>query len=215
VNPWQVEVIPNMPSIPLSPFIPPEKKFRLPQLPNFPLDSQFSMPTFPNNLLSPNIPNFHLLETTPAGMQGARHGHFGISLPDFHKFPLGLFQPSFQQPLNYISTMPMTLTNNSALQKPNTSENVSCSHLISTSTQSLEKLDHAKPYQLVLFGQTIQIDAGNENSEKKMTNHLSDLRLQGMPALSSDERIEWNPKNQCEETLAGETLEKKHSGMNE
>nr|ABN05874.1 Transcriptional factor B3; Auxin response factor, putative [Medicago truncatula] len=45
--------------------IPPRTKLRLPQLPNFPLDSQFSMPTFPNNLLSPNIPNFHLPETTP------------------------------------------------------------------------------------------------------------------------------------------------------
>ena len=109
----------------------------------------------------------------------------------------------------------MTLTNNLALQKPNTSKNVSCSDLISTSTQSLEKPDHAKPHQLLLFGQTIQTDAENETSKKKMTNHLSDLHLQGLPACSYDERIEWNPKNQCEETLAGETLEMKHSGMNE
>ncbi|KEH24016.1 auxin response factor 1 [Medicago truncatula] len=108
-----------------------------------------------------------------------------------------LLQPSFQQPFNNISTMLMTLTNNSVLQKPNTSENV-CSHSISTSTQSLKKPDHAKPHQLVLFGQTIQIDAGNETSEKKMTNHLSDLHLQGLPTRSSDERFEWNPKNQCE-----------------
>ena len=204
-----------MPSIPLSPFIPPRKKLRLPQIPNFPVDDQFPMPTFPNNLLSPNIPMFYLPETTPAVMQGARHGHFGLTLPDFHKFPASLFQPGFQQPFNNITTMPMTLTNNLALQKPNTSENVSCSHSISTSTQSLEKPDHAKPHQLVLFGQTIRIDNGNENSEKKMTSHLSDLHLQGLPTRSSDERFEWNAKNQCEETFTEEALAMKHSGKNE
>ncbi|GAU20291.1 hypothetical protein TSUD_337720 [Trifolium subterraneum] len=207
VNPWQVEIVSNMPLIPLSPYVPPRKKLRLPQHPNYPLDGQFSMPTFPNNFLSPNVPIFHLPETTPVGMQGARHPHFGFSSSSFHlnKFPLGLFKPSFQQPFNHTATTSTTVPYNSALQKPNTSENASCSLSISTSTQSSEKSDRVKPSHLMLFGQKITIenkissnttaDAGNENIEKKITNNFSDLHLQGLPKCSPGDRFETNRKN--------------------
>ncbi|XP_061345767.1 auxin response factor 18-like [Gastrolobium bilobum] len=152
VNPWLVELVSNMPTIHLSPFSPPRKKLRLPQNPYFPFDDQISVPTFPSN------PFGCLPETTPAGMQGARHAHYGISLSDLHfnKLHSGLLQIGFPgfQPLDHTAT-PMRVSNNPALQKPNTTENISCLLSMSSSPESSKKLNDVKAPQLVLFGQTI------------------------------------------------------------
>ncbi|KAI5425896.1 auxin response factor 8 [Lathyrus oleraceus] len=144
VNPWQVEIVSNMP--------PSRKKPRLLEYQAFPIDGQFSMPVF------------HLPETSPAGMQGARHDPFGLSLSDLHinESPLGLLNPNFQQPFDHNATPSMTVPSNAVLQKANDSENVSCS--------ASEKQDHAKPTQIVLLGQTIRIDPGHENAVKKKLN---------------------------------------------
>lgn len=170
LNPWQVEIVSNMPS---------RKKLKLSQHPTFPIDGQLSMPTLSNNSQPPNVPILYLLETSPAGMQGARHGHFSHS-------------KSF--PFNNDATISNTVPNNPSLQEANTCEDVSCS--TSISTQPSEKLDHAKPKQIVLFGQTIQIDSGNENGEKKITSSCFDP-LQDLLKRSSGERLECNPENQC------------------
>ncbi|CAI8585269.1 unnamed protein product [Vicia faba] len=200
VNPWQVEIPLNTPSIPFSCFLPPSrKKLRLLEYQAFPTDDQFSMPTFPNYFQTPNIPSLHLPETNPAGMQGARRDPFCLSLSDFHinKSPLGLFKPNLQQPFDHNATTSMTVRSNAVLQKANESENVPCS--------PSEKQDHANPAQIVLFGQTIRVDAGNENAVNKITNSFSNL-LQDPPKQSSGERLECDPENQCiKETLAGET----------
>ncbi|RVW80197.1 Auxin response factor 18 [Vitis vinifera] len=84
VSPWLVELVSNMPSIHLTHFSPPRKKLRFPQYPDFPLDAQFSMPTFSSNLVGPSNPFGCLSDNIPAGMQGARHAQYGLSLSDPH-----------------------------------------------------------------------------------------------------------------------------------
>ncbi|KAI5404730.1 hypothetical protein KIW84_051765 [Lathyrus oleraceus] len=163
LNLWQVEIVSNMPS---------RKKLKLSQHPTFPIDGQLSMPSLSNNNQPPNVPILYLLETSPAGMQGARHDHFSHS-------------KSF--PSNNDATTSNTVPNNPSLQEANTCEDVLCS--TSISTQPSEKLDHAKSKQIVLFGQTIQIDSENENVEKKITSSCSDP-LQDLPKRSSGERAE-------------------------
>ncbi|KAI5390937.1 hypothetical protein KIW84_075979 [Lathyrus oleraceus] len=179
---------------------PSRKKPRLLEHQAFPIDGQFSMPTFPNYIQTPNIPIFHLPETSLAGMQGARHDPFGLSLSDLHinESPLGLLNPNFQQPFDHNATPSMTVPSNVVLQKANDSENVSCS--------ASEKQDHAKPTRILLLGQTIQIDPGHENAVKKILNKY-------LPKRSYGERLEYNTENQCKkDTCDEETVEIEHSG---
>ncbi|XP_061374237.1 auxin response factor 18-like [Gastrolobium bilobum] len=222
VSPWLVELVSNMPAIHLSPFSPPRKKLRLPQYPDFPLDGQIPLPTFPNNLLGPSNPFGYLSESTPAGMQGARHAHYGISLSDLHvnKVNSGLFPAGFP-PLDHTAT-PMRVSNNLIFQKPSMSENVSCLQSMTNSTQSSKKLDDGKKPQLVLFGQKIlteqQISSlsssgdthspvltGNCSSDgnaDKVTNFSdgsgSAFHQQGLHERASCERFQWYRDNRQE-----------------
>ncbi|KAI4300277.1 hypothetical protein L6164_033674 [Bauhinia variegata] len=157
VSPWLVELVSNMPAaIHLSPFSPPRKKLRLPQYPHpdFGLDVQISVPTFPSNLLGPSNPFGIPPESTPAGMQGARHAHYGLPLS---KLQSGLFPAGFP-PLDHPATATPTriFNNSSTYQNPSMSD-VSCLLSMSNSPHPPKKLDHVKTEtpQLVLFGQTI------------------------------------------------------------
>ncbi|XP_058742356.1 auxin response factor 8-like [Vicia villosa] len=210
LNLWQVEIVSEMPS---PPFLPSSKKLRLAQHPTFSIDGQLSMPTFPN-----------------AGMQGARHNHFSHSNSSYRveKIPLGLFWLYFRQSFDQDASTSRTVPNSPTLQKDSSSENVSGENVsgsMSISTQPLEKLNHekpkeivlfgqkvyTKPKQLVLFGQKIHINSGYENGEEKITKYSSDSDLQD----SSSERLEYNLENQCKnDTLEGETMEIEDSGKN-
>ncbi|XP_028775141.1 auxin response factor 18-like [Neltuma alba] len=157
VSPWLVELVSNMPAIP-PPFSPPRKKMRLPHHPDVPLNTQIYVPTFGSNLLGPmNNPfGYHLPETTPAGMQGARHAYYGLPLPDLHLSKLQsspLYLTCFP-PLGQAS-MQTRVCYNSPMQKHGVSENVS--HLISNenSAHSLKEEDDNKAPHLVLFGKKI------------------------------------------------------------
>lgn len=152
VSPWLVELVSNMPAIP-PPFSPPRKKMRLSQHPEIPLDTQI----FASNLLGTtnNLFGYHLPETTPAGMQGARHGFYGLPLPDLHLDKL-------QSPLYFTGLPPLghasmqtRVCYNTALQNHGVSENAS--HLISkeTSAHSLKEQDDKKTPHLMLFGKKI------------------------------------------------------------
>lgn len=147
-----------MPSIHLSPFSPPRKKLRLPQHPDFPLEGQISLPAFSSNFLSPNNSFGCLPESTLAGIQGARHANYGISLSNLHlnKLHTDLFHVGFP-PLdhNSITSPILRVPETPALPKGDTNDNVSCVLSMATSTQSAQKLDDVKAPQLVLFGQTI------------------------------------------------------------
>lgn len=163
MSPWLVEIVSNMPNIHLSPFTPPRKKMRLPQHPDFPLDGQISVPTFPgNHLLGPGTSFDRLYENSPAGMQGARHAHYGLTLSDHHhlnKVHSGLFPAGF--PLLNHSAAPPSVSSYLISQKSGmTSENVSCllSMAGSTKSSNSKKQDDEKRPQLVLFGKTISTE---------------------------------------------------------
>lgn len=154
VSPWLVELVSNMPAIHLSPFSPPRKKLRLPQS-DFPFDGQIALPSFSHQLVGSSnpfgcVPN----STTPAGMQGARHAQYGLSLSNLHfnklhsnLFPLGYL------PLDRVPTGPST----PLLPKPSSSENISCLLTIGNSTQGSNKLpsNSEKAAPFVLFGKSI------------------------------------------------------------
>ncbi|XAR51006.1 hypothetical protein NMG60_11005500 [Bertholletia excelsa] len=155
VSPWLVELVSNMPAIHLSPFSPPRKKLRLPQHPDFTLEGQIPMPTFSSNLLGPTSPFNCLSDNAPAGMQGARHAQYGLSLSDFHlnNFHSGLFAATFPTFDNV--TIPIRRPSHPITHKHGTSENVSCLLAMNNPNQNLKKPDNAKGTQFVLFGQPI------------------------------------------------------------
>nr|AHK23089.1 auxin response factor [Dimocarpus longan] len=221
VSPWLVELVSNMPAFHLSTFSPPRKKTRLPQHPDFPLDGQLPMPTFPGNLLGHNSPFGCLPDNTPAGMQGARHAHYGLSLSDHHlnKLQSGPFSAGFV-PLDRAAP-PKRASSSPIIQKPSMSENVSCLLTMAHSTQTSKKPDDAKTPQLVLFGQPILTEqqmslscsgdtvspvlTGNSSSEgnlDKMANFSdnsgSAVHQQGLPERSFCEGLQWYKDNRQE-----------------
>lgn len=159
VSPWLVELVSNMPAIHLSPFSPPRKKLRLPHHPDFPLDGQFPVPTFSGNLLGPNSPfgclPDHRHHNTPAGMQGARHAHYGLSLPDIH---LSRLQQSGLFPAGFPTIDQTTIhhkTSNNPIPIVHKSD-ISCLLTMAHSSQTSKKsTSETKTPQLVLFGQPI------------------------------------------------------------
>ncbi|KAK3226519.1 hypothetical protein Dsin_006381 [Dipteronia sinensis] len=225
VSPWLVELVSNMPAFHLSTFSPPRKKSRLPQHPDFPLDGQIPMPTFPGNLLGHNNSPFGCLPdiNTPAGMQGARHAHYGLSLSDIHlnKLQSGLFPAGFQ-PRDRAAAPPTRASNSPIIQKPSISENVSCLLTMANSTQTSKKTDGLKTPHLVLFGQQILTEqqislscsgdtvspvlTGNSSSEgnlDKMANFSDNSGSaihQGLPERSFSEGFHWYKDNLRQET---------------
>ncbi|NP_001295772.1 auxin response factor 18 [Cucumis sativus] len=221
VSPWLVELVSSMSPIHLAPFSPPRKKFRYPQHPDFPLDNQPPVPSFSSYLHGTGSPFGCPPDNNPAGMQGARHAHFGLSLSDFHvsKLQSGLFS------IGYRSLDPAAgstrLSGNVMTEKPSMSENVSCLLTMAHSTQASKKFDGVKTPQLILFGRPIltelqmsqsfsgdtvsPVGTGNSSSDgngDKMTN-LSDgsgsaLHQQGLPEGSAGENFQWY-KDNCQE----------------
>ncbi|KAJ9181578.1 hypothetical protein P3X46_009695 [Hevea brasiliensis] len=219
VSPWLVELVSNMPAIHLSPFSPPRKKLRFPQHPDFPLDGQFPIPSFSGNLLGPSNPFSCLPDNSPAGMQGARHAHYGLPLSDLHlsKLQTGLLPAGFPPLLDHAATH-TRISNSPIIQKPSMSENVSCVLTMAHSTQISKKTDDVKTPQLVLFGQPIlteqqislscsgdtvsPVHTGNSSSKgnlDKMTNFSdgsgSALHQQSLSERSSCEGFQWHKNN--------------------
>ncbi|XP_020212414.1 auxin response factor 18 [Cajanus cajan] len=221
VSPWLVEIVSNMPAIHLSPFSPPRKKLRLPQHPEFAFEGQIPFPTFPSNFLGPTNPFGYPPEsTTPAGMQGARHDNYGISLPNFHlnnKLHSGLFQSGFP-PLDHAASPTLRVSNTPPLQKANTSDNVSCLLSMSTSSQSSKKVNDVKAPHLVLFGQTILTEqqislstsadtvspgkSSPDGNVDKMTNFSDGSGFDLHKQRSSCEVFHWYKDHHHKETVA-------------
>ncbi|XWS74290.1 hypothetical protein CRYUN_Cryun02cG0202400 [Craigia yunnanensis] len=152
VSPWLVELVSNMPAIHLSPFSPPRKKLWLPQLLDFPLDGQLLMPSFSGNPLGPSSPLHCLSDNAPAGIQGARHAQFGLSLSDLHlknKLQSRLFLSSFQRFNPHKKSDAIMMA-----RRTNSNDNLSCLLTMGNSSQK-EKSDNAKRHQFLLFGQPI------------------------------------------------------------
>lgn len=119
-----------------------------------------------------------LPDNTPAGIQGARHALFGISLSDLHlnnKLQSGLFHSSFQQ-LNQHSR----ISNEIMTGNVNRNESLSSLLTMGNSTQNLEKSDSVKlkRHQFVLFGQPILTEQqisnnGSSDTVSEVTNGKS------------------------------------------
>ncbi|CAN6556982.1 unnamed protein product [Malus baccata var. baccata] len=153
VSPWLIELVSNFPMIQMSPFSSPRKKLRLPQHPDFSLDGQLTLPSFSGNPFGPSSPLCCLPNNTPAGIQGARHAQFRISLSDLHlnnKLQSGLFSSGFQQ-LDQSSR----ISNGIRAGHTSSNENLSCLLTMGNSSQNSEKSDNVKKHQFLLFGQPI------------------------------------------------------------
>lgn len=203
VSPWLVELVSNMPAIHFSPFSPPRKKLKLPHHADFPLDPQIPMPTFPSNFLGPTHSPFGCLpDNTPAGMQGARHAHqYGLSLSDLHLNKLqpgGLFPCGFS-PLDHTAAMPIRPSANAILNRPSSSENVSCLLTMSNSTPTSKKSDNQKPSQFLLFGQPILTE--QQISLSCSVNSSSEgnaYKKRSIPERASSEGLHWYKDNHRE-----------------
>ncbi|KAL3839660.1 hypothetical protein ACJIZ3_024251 [Penstemon smallii] len=165
VNPWLVELVSNMQTFHLSPFSPPRKKMRLPE---YPLEGQIPLPAF--------SANHHFIGSSnpfPAGMQGARHAQYGLSLSDHHlnKLQSSLF-PISCLPMDRASgpTVPSNLSSNN--------ENVSCLLTIGNSTPESTKPNKSAPF--LLFGKPILTEKqismscssnGNSSSDGSGSGH--------------------------------------------
>lgn len=87
VSPWLVELVSSTPAIHhLTPFSPPSRKKLC--IPLYPEGHQLPAPMFHGSpLVSRGVGPMRYFPdggTPPAGVQGARHAQFGISLPDLH-----------------------------------------------------------------------------------------------------------------------------------
>ncbi|RDY05473.1 Auxin response factor 18, partial [Mucuna pruriens] len=183
VSPWLVELVSNVPIIHLAPFSPPRKKLRFPQHPEFPLEVQFPIPTFSGNPLgsSTSSPLCCLSDNAPAGIQGARHAQIGISLSDLHlnhKLQLGLLPTNVRQ-LDFHTGIPNGNITNHGKSK----ESLSCLLTMGNSPKSLEKSDHVKRHQFLLFGQPIL-------TEQQITRRSSSDLLSQNCTTTDDENKE-------------------------
>ncbi|CAN6462199.1 unnamed protein product [Victoria cruziana] len=154
VSPWLVEVVSNMPSIQLMPFPPQKKKLRLPQHMDFPLENHPQIAAFSGSTFRSSSPLQCIMDNSPAGIQGARHG-IGFSLSDLHlnKLQSGLFQDTRQQhgrgALSSANVSTELFMGNSGMK------DVSCSLAIGVSPQSADKAAERKQAEFLLFGKPI------------------------------------------------------------
>jgi hypothetical protein len=168
VSPWLVELVSNMPAIHLAPFSPPRKKLCVPLYPELPIDGQFPTPMFHGNPLARGVgPMCYFPDGTPAGIQGARHAQFGISLSDLHLNKLqSSLSPHGLHQLDH--GMQPRIAAGLIIGHPAARDDISCLLTIG-SPQNNKKSDGKKaPAQLMLFGKPIlteqQISLGDAAS---------------------------------------------------
>jgi hypothetical protein len=168
VSPWLVELVSNMPAIHLAPFSPPRKKLCVPLYPELPIDGQFPTPMFHGNPLARGVgPMCYFPDGTPAGIQGARHAQFGISLSDLHLNKLqSSLSPHGLHQLDH--GMQPRIAAGLIIGHPAARDDISCLLTIG-SPQNNKKSDAKKaPAQLMLFGKPIlteqQISLGDAAS---------------------------------------------------
>ncbi|EEF32449.1 auxin response factor 18 [Ricinus communis] len=220
VSPWLVELVSNMPVIHLSPFSPPRKKLRLPQHLDFPLDGQFQLPSFSGNPLGPSSPLCCLSDNTPAGIQGARHAQFGISLSDLqlNKLQSGLFLSSLQRFNSHSRVSESFMKSNT-----NSNENLSCLLTMGNSNTNSEKSDNVKRHQFVLFGQPIlteqqisrscSTDAVSQVLSKKLSSDESPEKAKIHDVLGSTPEKQTSPEKSASTGLSWQSLHTTETGL--
>ncbi|GJN39167.1 hypothetical protein PR202_gb28268 [Eleusine coracana subsp. coracana] len=208
VSPWLVELVSNMPAIHLAPFSPPRKKLCIPMYPELPLDGhQFPTPMFHGSPLGRGVgPMCYFPDGTPAGIQGARHAQFGISLSDLHlnKLQSTLSPHGLVHPLDHHGMQPR-IAAGLIIGHPAARDDISC--LLTIGTPQNKKPDvkqKVAPRQLMLFGKPIlteqQISLGDvpfaaaakkspsdSNAEKTVSN--SDISSPGSNQDATTENL--------------------------
>ncbi|CAI9762076.1 unnamed protein product [Fraxinus pennsylvanica] len=169
ISPWLVELVSSMSTVHLSPFSPPRKKLRLPQHPEFPLKGQFPLSTFFGEQLLGSGNTFSFLpDNTPAGMQGARHAQYSLSLSDLYlsKLQSGFFPVDFL-PLDQTAIPKGCFNQNTT--NPAGNKKVSCLQIMGNSIPASKNSDNGKTTPFLLFGQPIlteqQISQSNNSSK--------------------------------------------------
>jgi hypothetical protein len=182
VSPWLVELVSNMHLAPFSP--PPRKKLCVPLYPELPADGQFPAPMFHGSPLGRGVgPMCYYPDGTAAGIQGARHAQFGLSLPDLHLNKLQ--SPHGLRPLDH-GTQPR-IAAGLIIGHPAARDDISCLLTIGTPQNKKPDVNRVAPRQrqLMLFGKPIlteqQISLGDalaaakkspsgSNGEKTVSN---------------------------------------------
>ncbi|KQK17233.1 auxin response factor 18 [Brachypodium distachyon] len=167
VSPWLVELVSNMPAIHLAPFSPPRKKLCVPFYPELPLDGQFPAPMFHGNPLGRGGvgPMCYFPDGTPAGIQGARHAQFGISLSDLHlnKLQSSLSPHGLHNQIDH-GAQPR-IAAGLIIGHPKARDDISCLLTIGNHQNSKKSDGKKAAPQLMLFGKPIlteqQITLGN------------------------------------------------------
>ncbi|KAL5731866.1 hypothetical protein ACHQM5_004554 [Ranunculus cassubicifolius] len=146
VSPWLVELVPQHPDLPLSPFSPPRKKLCLPQHPDFPFDSQFPLPSFSSKPIGPNSFFYPVSNETPSGIQGARHAQCSAPFSNIHlnKLQSGLF---------HTNPPPSRVPKES--QSSDEDESI-CLTMGHPTLDSKKKPDNGNAPHIMLFGQPIR-----------------------------------------------------------
>ena len=147
------EGVSNIPSFTFQPYSPPRKKLRLLQYPDFTLGGQFCVsPSILGNTLGPNSPLSYLPNSTPAGIQGARHFLNELSLSDFHfnnQLQSGTIFPSNFQQQNHHSS----LSNGIVTGQTNGSGSSSSLLEVEDSSPKSEKSKGVKKHFTVVIGE--------------------------------------------------------------
>ncbi|KAH9312055.1 hypothetical protein KI387_027090, partial [Taxus chinensis] len=216
VNPWLVEVISNMPTIQMTPFMLPKKKLRVTQPPEFHLDGQegimgLQMATITNNVLG-KINSWHSLSNNvSAGMQGARHDSiYGIGFSDIRQNKIQsrlLFDNLHHQEPGAIPASVSTELNigSFSLEQSEVRNSLSCSLNVGNLSQSEQKScrftgsSTPKSTSFLLFGKSIHTEQSIKSQKQQQTGISSSDRLgfhtfndTGSPGLTSNSSSDGN-----------------------
>ncbi|KAM5556016.1 auxin response factor 18-like [Rosa sericea] len=207
VSPWLVELVSSIPAIDLSPYSPPRKKLRLQQNPDYSLIGQLPMPSVYGNFLNSSNTLCHLSDNIPAGIQGARQAHFGLSSSNlFNKRHSGLIPVGFQQ-LGHV--VPPGIPGGNFMRIAETNEDSPCCVTEGIPYHNLKDNDEIKTPHIFLFGQLIvsgqqmsKSSSGDDSSsDPEKTGNSSDgsgsaLHRNGSVENCSDEGSPWDKDHQ-------------------
>ncbi|GLJ07249.1 hypothetical protein SUGI_0062790 [Cryptomeria japonica] len=198
VSPWLVEVVSNMPTIQMTPFMLPKKKLRVTQPPEFHVEGQggimgLQMATLTNNVLG-QINSWHSLSNNvPAGMQGARHDSiYGIGFSDIrqNKLQSRLFLDNLHHH-DPGATAPVSTDlniGNFSLEQSKVRNGLSCSLTMGNSSQSEQKGSNytgsaaPKTTSFLLFGKPIHT-VQSPKSQKQQQDGINSPDGLGFPSF--------------------------------
>ncbi|XP_010554545.1 PREDICTED: auxin response factor 16-like [Tarenaya hassleriana] len=174
VNPWLVELVSNIPSIPFSSYSPSRKKMRFPQNPDYSPINSISIPSFSSNHLGLGNPLGLgcVPDNVPVGLQGARHAQYELSSSDLHhlnRLPPGFFPICFQGLDRSVPSLGF-LRHGNPLRNAENDEKGSCFLTMGSPKHILDEDTESKKPHIVLFGKLILPEQPKPENESADTN---------------------------------------------